>query len=73
MKHRQVSSGIPWNRDGAGRRWRVEQGKGFPGGSEEWQPTPVFLPGEFHGQRSPGGYSSWGQKEVGMTFTFRVG
>ena len=22
-----------------------------------WQPTPVFLPGEFHGQRSPAGYS----------------
>jgi len=20
----------------------------------EWLPTPVFLPGEFHGQRSPG-------------------
>ena len=23
----------------------------------EWQPTPVFLPGEFHGQRSLAGYS----------------
>ena len=22
-----------------------------------WQPTPVFLPGESHGQRSPVGYS----------------
>ena len=22
----------------------------------EWQPTPVFLPGEFHGQRSLVGY-----------------
>ena len=21
----------------------------------EWQPIPVFLPGEFHGQRSPAG------------------
>ena len=26
----------------------------------EWQPTPVFLPGESHGQRSLVGYSSWG-------------
>jgi len=26
----------------------------------EWQPTPVFLPGEFHGQRSLVGYSLWG-------------
>jgi len=25
----------------------------------EWQPTPVFLPGEFHGQRSWAGYSPW--------------
>ena len=21
----------------------------------KWQPTPVFLPGEFHGQTEPGG------------------
>ena len=27
-----------------------------------WQPTPVFLPGESHGQRSLEGYSSWGRK-----------
>ena len=33
----------------------------------EWQPTPVFLPGEFHGQRSLVGYSSWGRKELDMT------
>ena len=26
----------------------------------KWQPTPVFLPGESHVQRSPGGYSPWG-------------
>ena len=25
----------------------------------KWQPTPVFLPGESHGQRSLVGYSSW--------------
>ena len=28
-----------------------------------WQPTPVFLPGESHGQRSLGGYSPQGRKE----------
>ena len=28
-----------------------------------WQPTPVFLPGESHGQRSLVGYSPWGHKE----------
>ena len=26
----------------------------------EWQPTPVFLPREFHGQRSLVGYGPWG-------------
>ena len=29
----------------------------------EWLPTPVFLPGEYHGQKSLVGYSSWGHKE----------
>ena len=24
-----------------------------------WQPTPIFLPGEFHGQWSLAGYSPW--------------
>ena len=26
----------------------------------KWQPTPVFLPGKSHGQRSLMGYSPWG-------------
>ena len=32
-----------------------------------WQPTPVFLPGESHGERSLVGYSPWGPKEVDTT------
>ena len=28
-----------------------------------WQPTPVFLPGKPHGQRSLPGYSPWGREE----------
>ena len=32
-----------------------------------WQPTPVFLPGESHGQRSLVGYSPQGCKESDMT------
>ena len=31
------------------------------------QPTPVFLPGEFHGQRSLEGYSPWDCKELDTT------
>ena len=26
----------------------------------EWLPTPVFLPGESHGQKNLAGYSPWG-------------
>ena len=33
----------------------------------KWHPTPVFLPGEFHGQRILVGYSSQGHKESDMT------
>ena len=34
---------------------------------EGMQPTPVFLPGESHGQRSLMGYSPWGHKELDTT------
>ena len=33
----------------------------------KWQPTPIFLPGKSHGQRSLVGYSPWGCKESDMT------
>jgi len=33
----------------------------------EWLPTPVFLPGELHGQRSLAGYSPWDHKELDTT------
>ena len=33
----------------------------------EQLPTPVFLPGEFHGQSSLAGYSPWGCKELDTT------
>ena len=38
----------------------------------KWQLTPVFLPGEFYGQRSLAGYSPWGHRARyhGMTCTF---
>ena len=31
----------------------------------KWQPTPVFLPGKSHRQRSLVGYSPWGRHRVG--------
>ena len=35
--------------------------------SRKWQPTPVFLPGESHGQRSLVGYSPWDHKKPDTT------
>ena len=35
--------------------------------SRRWQPTPVYLPGKFHRQRSLAGHSPWGHKESDMT------
>ena len=35
--------------------------------SWKWQPTPIFLPGKFHGQESLEGYNPWAHKESDMT------
>ena len=45
-------------------------GSGRSPGKGNSQPTPVFLPGEFHGQRSLAGCHLWGHKELDMTNTF---
>ena len=42
-------------------------GSGKIPGRREWQPTPVFLPGEFHGHRSLTGYCPWDCKESDTT------
>ena len=34
---------------------------------KEWPLNPVFLPGEFHGQRRLVDYSTWGRKQSDMT------
>ena len=31
----------------------------------KWQPTPVFLPEKYHGERGMVGYSPWGVTRVG--------
>ena len=47
----------------------LETISGFPDGAwrRKWQPTPVFLPEEFHEQRSLVGCSPWSHKELAMT------
>ena len=51
---------------GGCRRCRFDSWVGKIPWSRKWQPTPVFLPGKFHGQRSLAGYSLWGHKESDM-------
>ena len=43
-------------------------GSGIPW-RRAWQPTPVFLPREYHGQKSLPGYHPQGCKELDMTET----
>ena len=51
VKNLPASAGDPWIRE---IPWRRKQ-----------QPTAVFLPGEFHAQRSLADYSPWGLNRVG--------
>ena len=50
----------------AGELGSIPKLGGFPW-RRKGQPTPVFLPGEFHGQRSLASYSPWDQKESDTT------
>ena len=58
----QTVKNLPARDPGLGRSLGEENEK-----RREWLPTPVFLPGEFHGQRNLAGYSSGGHKELIMT------
>ena len=49
------------------RRCRFQPWAGKIPWRREWLPTPVFLPGEFDGQRSLAGYSPWGCRESDTT------
>ena len=69
-------SGVPQARSGGSDGKESACSAGDPGfhpwfgkipGRSAWLPTPVFLPGESHGQRSLGGYSPWGCKERDTT------
>ena len=41
-------------------------------GKRAWQPTPVFLPGEFHGQTSLADYSPWVAKSQTWLSNFHL-
>ena len=46
------------------RKWRYCPLVGKIPCRRKWQPSPVFLPGESHGQKSLAGCSPWGHKRV---------
>ena len=67
--HRGEFWGLPWWFPGKEptcqwRRLRFDPWVGKIPWGRKWQPTLVFLPGGFQGQRSLTGYSPWGHKEL---------
>ena len=75
-KHRYYNGrGLPWwlsSKESAYqcrrcKRRGLDPWSGRISWRRKWQPTPVFLPGIFHWQRSLVGYSPWGQKEPDTT------
>ena len=62
-----VSGKEPACQCGRHKRWRFDPWVGKIPWRRAWQPTPVFLPGGSHGQRSLAGYSPWGRKELDTT------
>ena len=48
------------------RRRRLDSWVGRIPWRRKWQPTPIFLPGKSHGQRSLAGYSPWGCEREGQ-------
>ena len=59
---------IYWKDEVLTWKWLVSHGilSGYPQ-RKKWQPTPVFLPEESHGQRTLLGCSPWVAKELNMT------
>ena len=54
---------FPGGSDSKESAWNTGDPGLIPGLGGAWQPIPVFLPGEFHGQRSLAGGSSWGSQK----------
>ena len=72
MKLPQLPETLPGSSDGNESAYNAGDLGSIPGlgrfpWRRKWQPTPVFLPGESHGQRNLAGYSPWGHKESHTT------
>ena len=72
-----LSPRLPWWLRNKGpacqcRRHRLNPWAGRIPWGRKWIPSPVFLPGKCHGQRSLVGYSPWGCKKSDMTERARI-
>ena len=61
--------GLPWWLSGKEptcqcRKFRLDLCVGKIPSRRKWQPTPVFLAGKSHGQKSLAVYSTWAHKRV---------
>ena len=63
--------GLPGGSDGKESSCSAGHRGSIPGSGRSWKreklATPIFLPGNSHGQRSLMGYSPWGRKESDMS------
>ena len=59
--------GFPGGSDGKGSSACNAGDPGSIPWRRKWQPTPVSLPGEFHGQEEPGRLQSMGSQESDTT------
>ena len=62
---------LPWWLCDEEPSWQCRRGRFNPQSRKilwwrKWQPSPVFLLGKSHGQRSLVGYSPWGRKRIGQ-------
>ena len=62
---------LPWWLCDEEPSWQCRRGRCNPQSRKilwwrKWQPSPVFLLGKSHGQRSLVGYSPWGHKRIGQ-------
>ena len=71
-KKKLFKNSFPGGSDGEESAYNAGDPGSIPGlarssGEGNGLPTPVFLPGEFHVQRSLAGYSRWDHKESDRT------
>ena len=74
LQKNKKKGGLPWWLSGKESTCQCRRRRFDPWGKKiprrrKWQPTPVFLAGKSHRQRSLADYSPWGCRSVGCDLT----